>query len=137
MQGSGSVKIANLDEYAAPVMGRDAALLEESLASYAASSGVTAAGGVIIHVMVPEDSPDSVAFFVRLDDAADTIAMLTWDAERRTVAAAGCSYTEEEIRNEAWAGGGPAERDIPQEEDIAFWQEGEPGGTEGTGGAQP
>lgn len=130
----GTVKITNLDVYATAIMGSDADLLEDQLSSYAASAGILSAGGNIIHVAVPEDEPDSVAFFVRLDDG--TIATLTWHPSDRTVTAAACSYTEEEIREEVWQGGGPAERDIPEEEDAAFRQQ-ESGRTEGTGGEQP
>ena len=130
----GTVKIANLDVYATAIMGSDAGLLEEQLSAYAASAGIRSAGGNIIHVAVPEDEPDSVAFFVRMDDG--TIATLTWHPSDRTVTAAACSYTEEEIREEVWQGGGPAERDIPEEEDAAFRQQ-ESGGTEETGGEQP
>ncbi len=114
-----AVKITNLDEYAVAVLGSRAGLLEERLSSWIKEAGLSADEGTILHVMVPEDDPTSVAYFVRLDDAG-TIVILTWHPAERVVTASSCSYTEEEIRNEVWEGGGPAERDIPVEEDTVY-----------------
>lgn len=115
-----TVKIANLDEYAAAVMGSRAGLLEERLSSWIKESGLSADGGTILHVMVPENDPSGIAYFIRLDNAAGTIVTLTWHPAESVVTASNCSYTEEEIRNEVWEGRGPAERDIPEEEDTVY-----------------
>lgn len=106
--------IVNLEEYAEPVMGSASTLLEESLFSYVMDEGITASAGTIIHVMVPEHDPSSIIFYILLDDAYETIVMISYHPREKIVTAGSCLYTKEEIISEVWEDNGPEQRGVPE-----------------------
>lgn len=122
--GADAVAIANLQVYATPSMGQSAALLEQSLSQYVSDQQLAAAGGNIVHVMVPDSDPESVYYYVQLDDPAGTICLLTYHPREDVVTASACSYSLEEVLSESWQSNAPASRDVPPEED-AVYQEGQ------------
>lgn len=119
-----TVAIANLQVYATPSMGQSAALLEQSLSRYVAQQQLAATGGIIVHVMVPDSDPESVYYYVQLNDPAGTICLLTYHPREDVVTASACSYSLEEVLAESWQSDAPAIRDVPPEED-AVYQEGQ------------
>lgn len=115
--------ISNLDIYAIPSMGQSAALLEQSLSQYVSEQQLAATGGTIVHVMVPDSDPESVYYYVQLDDPAGTICLLAYHPREDVVTASACSYSLEEVLAESWQSDAPAIRDVPPEEDIMYEEE--------------
>lgn len=114
------VHITNLEEYAASLMGRNAVLLEQSLGGWAKEKHLATASAVILNVMIPEDDPQSISFYIRMEDEEGSLAMLSYRPEENVVTACASNYTEEEIRAEAWEGNGPGQRDVTAEADTKF-----------------
>ncbi len=116
------IRITNLAEYASPAMGTNARLLEQSLAGWVTEKKNTAKRGTIIHVMVPQSDPQSVHYYVRMEDSAGTLVLLSYHPRENVVTASDCSYTEEEILAEAWEGNAPCDRDVSPEADALHQQ---------------
>lgn len=116
---SGTVCIVNLDEFAETLMGENKYLLTERLGEWIKENQLNTQEGTIFHVMVPESDPQSINFYLRLSDKRGSLVMLSYHPRENIVTASICNYTEEEIKNEIWeADNGPAERDVPAEEDT-------------------
>lgn len=114
------VHITNLEEYAMDLMGRNAVLLEQRLGGWAKEKHLAAASAVILNVMIPEDDPQSISFYIRVEDEEGSLVTLSYHPRENVVTASDCNYTEEEIRAEAWEGNGPGQRDVTAEADTKF-----------------
>lgn len=112
--------ISNLDYYCTPVMGEDAVLLVESLNYYLAQKGIVCDSGEIIYVQVPQEEPESVRYYVKLNDESSRIVILEYHTVENLVTCSLCNYSYEEIVGEVWNGGAPADRDVSPEEDTAY-----------------
>lgn len=111
--------IVNLEEFAEALMGENTYLLTERLAGWVEENQLNAKEGTIFHVMVPESDPQSINFYIRLSDKRSSLVMLSYHPRENIVTASICNYTEDEIKNEVWeADNGPAQRDVPAEEDT-------------------
>ena len=106
--------ISNLEEYATPMMNEETYLLLESLSSFLKKQNLKEQEAEIIHVMIPEDAPDSVLFFIQLKED-DILLELSFEREKRTVSVNVCKYTREEILAEVWEGIEPENKDLPEE----------------------
>lgn len=114
------VHITNLEKYAAGLMGSNAVLLEQSLGKWAGEKHLAATSAAILSVMIPEDDPKSVSFYIRMEDEEGSLVTLSYRPGENVVTAGACDYTEEEIRAEAWEGNGPGQRDVAAEADTKF-----------------
>lgn len=112
-----AVHITNLEEYAAELMGENTDLLEERLQEWIEENQLSAKKGTIFYVMVPQSNPQSINFYIRIQDKRRSRVLLTYHPRENVVTASICSYTEEEIKNEVWEDNGPAQRDVPAEAD--------------------
>lgn len=112
-----AVHITNLEEYATELMGENTDLLEERLEEWIEENQLSAAKGTIFYVMVPQSNPQSINFYIRIQDKRRSLVLLTYHPRENVVTASICSYTEEEIKNEVWEDNGPAQRDVPAEAD--------------------
>lgn len=112
-----TVHITNLEEYAAELMGENTDLLEERLQEWIEENQLSAKKGTIFYVMVPQSNPQSINFYIRIQDKRRSRVLLTYHPRENVVTASICSYTEEEIKNEVWEDNGPAQRDVPAEAD--------------------
>lgn len=115
-----AVHITNLEKYATDLMGGNAVLLERSLGGWAKEKHLAAASAVILNVMIPEDDPQSISFYIRMEDEEGSLVTLSYHPRENVVTASDCTYTEEEIQAEAWEGNGPGQRDVPAEADMKF-----------------
>ena len=115
-----TVHIRNLEEYAADLMGDDTGLLEESLGNWVVEKHLDAESAAILNVMIPENDPQSIHFYIRMDDGEGSLVLLSYQPGEKVVTASDCDYTEEEILAEAWEGNGPGQRDVTVEEDTEF-----------------
>lgn len=114
------VHIRNLEEYAADLMGDDTRLLEKSLGEWIMEKHLDAESAAILNVMIPESDPQSIHFYIRMDDGDGSLVLLSYQPREKVVTASACDYTEEEILAEAWEGNGPGQRDVTAEEDTEF-----------------
>lgn len=105
--------IVNLDEYATPLLGNDAKLLENCLVEYFLKNGFEKTTTSIFHVMIPEANAEHLYFFCESVDGQQ-IVRLTFDCATRNVFAEECDYTKEEIIDEIWEGFYPDDRDIQE-----------------------
>lgn len=112
-----TVHITNLEKYAAELMGENTDLLEERLQEWIEENQLSAKKGTIFYVMVPQSNPQSINFYIRIQDKRRSRVLLTYHPRENVVTASICSYTEEEIKNEVWEDNGPAQRDVPAEAD--------------------
>lgn len=112
-----TVHIINLEKYAAELMGENTDLLEERLQEWIEENQLSAKKGTIFYVMVPQSNPQSINFYIRIQDKRRSRVLLTYHPRENVVTASICSYTEEEIKNEVWEDNGPAQRDVPAEAD--------------------
>lgn len=127
-----AIPITNLSEYATDIMGDDTYLLEQSLAEWIEKEQLSVASATIIHVMVPENDPESIQFFVRMNDEQASLVMLSYHPRENVVTASSCTYTEEEIEAEVWENNGPEQRDIsPEEEEEILKEQEEANDTDG------
>lgn len=122
------IHIRNLGEYATDLMGEDADLLERSLGEWNEKEHLDAESASILNVMIPESDPQSIHFYIRMDDAEGSLILLSYHPGEKAVTALPCDYTEEEILAEAWEGNGPGQRDVTAEADTEFLND--PGGKE-------
>lgn len=120
--GMETISILNLDEYAKATLGENAKLLEQALASFVKDRHLDATEAVIFHVMVPMSDPQSIHYYVRLEDSKDTLALLAYHPRENLVTASICNYTEAEVMEEIWENSGPAQRDVPPGEAEALQQ---------------
>lgn len=121
-QGETAICIQNLEEYAKAVMGENAELLEQALVSFVKERHLDVTEAVIFHVMVPMSDPQSIHYYVRLEDGKGTLVLLAYHPRENLVTASACNYTEAEVMEEIWENNGPVQRDITPEEEAAFQQ---------------
>lgn len=112
------IPITNLEESAAEVLGKQAYLLEERLTEWVKEEQSDAEGGSIFHVSVPLSDPQSICFYVKLADERGSLVLLSYHPREKLVTASRCSYTQEEVKAEVWEDNGPAQRDVPEEQDT-------------------
>ena len=103
--------IWNLDEFAVPMLGGDAQLLNRQLGKFAEGTGKEISSAEIFYVLVNESDSEKVDFYVKIFPTND-IVKLTFDYNDSSVSADFCPYTEEEIKNEIWNEAAPAIRDV-------------------------
>lgn len=121
--------ITNLDEFATEVMGKNTYLLQESFSKWIEEKKINAVSGHIFHVMIPESDPQSINYYIRIEDEKGSLVMLAYHPRENVVTASICKYTEEEIKNEVWEDNGPQQRDVPAEaENLNEEEADEPGG---------
>lgn len=117
---SAEVHITNLEEYAAEVMGEHMYLLEQSLADWVKEKQLCAETAAIFFVRVPESDPQSINYYIRIEDGKGSLVMLSYHPRENVVTASICNYTEEEIKAEVWEDNGPCQRDVSAEEEAEF-----------------
>ena len=127
-KAASSIRITNREK-ALPIMDKNIGLLEERLNEWAAEMNLKASTAEIFHVMVPQSDPQSIQFYIRLDDKKQTKAMLAYHPRENVVTASSCQYSEAEILGEVWEDNGPDIRDAKEPEDGKGG--GEPVGIEG------
>lgn len=110
-----TVDITNLEE-ALCVMDKNIVLLEERLNDWAAEKNVKGSSAEIFHVMVPQSDPQSIQFYLKLDDKKQSLVMLAYHPRENVVTASSCQYSEEEIIQEVWEDNGPDIRDAKEAE---------------------
>ena len=111
---SGTVKIiSNLEEYAAPILQGKETELEKGLCQFLIDQNRELTTAEIFYLMIPEENPESVKFFLKLSESGELIEML-FDRTSGTVDTSICEYTEEEIFAEVWEGEQPECRDIEE-----------------------
>lgn len=114
------IQIKNLDEYAAVLLGENKTLLEKRLEEWCSQNQPDTTVAEMIHVMYPQENPDALQFFVRLNDTPDCLVVLIYDQKEHTVTADACNYTEAEVIGETWEGNAPAEQDVSAEKENDF-----------------
>lgn len=117
-----TANITNLDFYCTPVMGEDSMLLVQSLNYYLSQKGIVCDSGEIVQVQVPEDEPESVRYYVMLNDESSRIVILEYHTVENIVTCSSCNYSNEEIIGEPWSEA-PAQTDISPEEEAAFLEQ--------------
>lgn len=113
------IQIENLNAYFSYATWYEAAFTE-CLTNYVKQKEMDATAGSVFYASVPEEEPDSMQYYVQLNDSMQTIVILTWHQNEKTVTASQCSFTREDVLNECWNNIQPAERDITPEEEAAF-----------------
>lgn len=106
--------IRNLEEYATPVLQEQALALEYHLSLFLKEQSGAVTEAEIFHVMIPEDDPNLIKFFLRLQDSEERVEM-TFDRISGAVNTNFCKYTEEEIVAEIWEGYEPECKDLEEE----------------------
>ena len=117
-----AIQIENLNAYFSYAPWYEAAFTE-CLTNYANQKELDAAAATVFYASVPEEEPDSMQYYVQLNDSMQTIVILTWHQNEKTVTASQCSFTKEDVLNECWNNIQPAERDITPEEEAAFLEQ--------------
>lgn len=105
--------ISNLEEYAAPILQGKETELEKGLCQFLIDQNRELTTAEIFYLMIPEDNPDSVKFFLKLSGSGERIEML-FSRTSGTVDTNFCEYTEEEVFAEIWEGDQPECRDIEE-----------------------
>lgn len=114
------IRIKNLDEYAAVLLGENKTLLEKRLEEWCSQNQPDTTVAEMIHVMYPLENPDALQFFVRLNDTPDCLVVLTYNQKEHTVTADACNHTEAEVMGETWEGNAPAKQDVSAEKENDF-----------------
>lgn len=120
---TGRIVISNLAELAKQIMGKQSALLEETLYQFNQSQGITATEATILEVAIALDDAQCTEFYIENSDG--TLVTIRWNPYYQTVDAFSCQYTKTEIEKSIWLWGEnePEAHGITPEEEQDFLKE--------------
>lgn len=118
-----AVPITNLSYYVTPIMGEDAHMFESALGKWVAAYEISCSDAEILNVMVPDEEPDAVRYYLLCHDEADTILLLEYHSFENVVTISGSNYSYADITGEVWNGDAPNNRDVSAAEELEYYSE--------------
>lgn len=113
------IRITNFGNYFSASLNNEDQFCE-CLSQHVRLKGYDATCGSIFHVSEISSEPDSMQYYVQLNDPMQSIIILTWHENEQVFTSSKCNFLREDVINECWNFSQPIMRDVSPEAEREF-----------------